>query len=109
LEPGEHEIIETGVHLQLPIGYEAQIRSRSGLAGKHAVIVLNAPGTVDETYTGEVKVILINHGKESHEIKKGDRIAQMVIKKVYETQLEEMEVMPTNESRGDAGFGSTGR
>lgn len=107
IPPGEWRAISTGIRVELPPGYEAQIRPRSGLALKYGVTVLNSPGTVDSDYRGEVKVILINHGREPFEVKKGDRIAQMVIVKVERVDIEEVEELDETE-RGEGGFGHTG-
>lgn len=107
INPTDRVIIPTGISLELPSGYEAQIRSRSGLAIKKGVVVLNSPGTIDSDYRGEIKVILINHSKDSFEIKKGDKIAQMVISKHEVANLIEV-VEINNTSRGAGGFGSTG-
>ncbi|WP_404400759.1 dUTP diphosphatase [Pelagibacterium halotolerans] len=107
LPPGGYEMVPCGFAIALPSGFEAQVRPRSGLAAKHGVTVLNAPGTIDADYRGEVKVILINHGKEPFEIRRGDRIAQMVIAAVPDTQFVEVETLEETE-RGNDGFGSTG-
>ncbi|HEY5797891.1 MAG TPA: dUTP diphosphatase [Bosea sp. (in: a-proteobacteria)] len=107
LAAGARALVPTGLALQLPEGFEAQVRPRSGLAAKHGVTVLNAPGTVDSDYRGEVKVILINHGQESFSIRRGDRIAQLVIAPV--THAITVEVARLGETgRGAGGFGSTG-
>lgn len=107
LAPGTFELIPTGVAMALPEGYEAQVRPRSGLAAKHGVTVLNSPGTIDADYRGEVKVILINHGKQPFTIEHGMRIAQLVIAPV--TQLHWVETTSLDETeRGEGGFGSTG-
>lgn len=107
LKPGARELIPTGLQMALPEGYEAQIRPRSGLAIKNGITMLNAPGTIDADYRGEVKVIAINHGEEEFVVNHGDRIAQMVIAPV--TQLPLLEVDELDETdRGDGGFGSTG-
>lgn len=104
---GEITLIPTGICLELPIGYEAQIRPRSGLALKHGISLVNSPGTIDWDYRGEIKVIIINHGTEEFSINRGDRIAQMVINKVEIPIIEIVqEVQATN--RLDEGFGSTG-
>lgn len=108
LAPGEAGMIHTGIAIELPHGYEAQVRPRSGLALKHAVTVLNTPGTIDAGYRGEVGIILINHGQEPFEINPGDRIAQMVIKPVLDVEMIEAEELG-NTSRGAGGFGSTGK
>lgn len=107
LAPGAHTLVPTGLSIALPVGFEAQIRPRSGLAAKHAVTVLNTPGTVDADYRGEVKVILINLGKEPFTITHGMRIAQMVIAPVTQVLWQETETLPDT-TRGTGGFGSTG-
>ena len=108
LAPGERRLIPTGVRIELPEGFEAQVRPRSGLALKHGVTILNAPGTIDSDYRGEIGVILINHGKTGFEIGRGDRIAQLVISPV--TTAEFVPILELNETaRGAGGFGSTGR
>lgn len=107
LAPGARELVPTGLCLQLPEGFEAQIRPRSGLAAKHGVTVLNAPGTVDCDYRGEVQVILINHGHETFAIRRGDRIAQLVIAPVTRAVLREVALLDET-ARGAGGFGSTG-
>ncbi len=104
----ERAMIPTGIYMELPEGYEAQIRPRSGLAAKFGVTVANAPGTVDADYRGEVKVILVNLSKEPFVINPGERIAQMVIAKYEKIEWEEVEELGDTE-RGDGGFGSTGR
>jgi len=107
LAPGERTLVPTGLSIQLPEGFEAQVRPRSGLAVKHGVTVLNAPGTVDSDYRGEVKVPLVNHGQATFAIGRGDRIAQMVIAPVTRAVL--IEVAALDETiRGEGGFGSTG-
>jgi len=107
LAAGARALVPTGLCLQLPEGFEAQVRPRSGLAAKHGVTVLNAPGTVDSDYRGEVKVILINHGQAPFAIRRGDRIAQLVIAPV--TRAIAVEVATLDETgRGARGFGSTG-
>lgn len=105
---GESAFIRTGIQMELPKGTEAQIRPRSGLAAKHAVTVLNSPGTIDEGYRGELKVILINHGKEDFVVEKSMRIAQMVIAPVLQVKLEQANEL-TDSERGDGGFGSSGK
>ena len=106
---GECVLIPTGIKIALPFGFEAQIRSRSGLALNYGVVVLNSPGTIDADFRGEIGVLLINHGKESFEINRGDRIAQLVFSKVEQMDFNEVEVLPEIESwRSEAGFGSTG-
>ena len=105
--PGEKEIVPTGIAISIPNGFEVQIRPRSGLAAKHNITVLNTPGTIDADYRGELKVILINLGKEIFKIEKGFRIAQMIVCPVIKAKLEEVENL--NETkRGTGGFGSTG-
>ena len=107
IEPGARELVPTGLTMELPQGYEAQVRPRSGLALKSGVTVLNSPGTIDSDYRGEIGVILINLGAEPFEITRGARIAQMVIAPVIQAQLIEVsEISET--SRGANGFGSTG-
>lgn len=108
IQPGETALIGTGIQMELPKGTEAQIRPRSGLALKHSVTVLNSPGTIDEGYRGELKVILINHGKESFTVEKEMRIAQMVIAPVLQVTLTEASNL-TNSDRGEGGFGSSGK
>lgn len=107
ITPGERCLIRTGIAIELPKGVEAQIRPRSGLALKKGITVLNTPGTIDEGYRGEVGVILINHSDEIVFIKKGDRIAQMVINKVESVKIEEVKGL-SGTDRGKGGFGSTG-
>ncbi len=107
LAPGERTLVPTGLAMALPAGYEAQVRPRSGLAARHGVTVLNTPGTIDADYRGEVKVILINLGKDPFEINRGDRIAQMVIAPVLQAAIREVDVLSDTE-RGAGGFGSTG-
>jgi dUTP pyrophosphatase len=107
LRPGQRKIISSGLFIELPAGYEAQIRPRSGLAFKHGITVLNSPGTIDADYRGEIKVLLINLGEDDFEIKNGDRIAQMIIHK-YEA-AEWVLVDDLGKSlRGEGGYGSTG-
>ena len=108
LKPGQRTLVPTGLQLALPEGWEAQIRPRSGLAAKFGLTCLNSPGTVDADYRGEVKVILINHGAEEFVIRRGERIAQMVIAPVWQAQFEEAETLDET-ARGEGGFGSTGR
>jgi dUTP pyrophosphatase len=108
LAPGERKLISTALKIELPIGYEAQIRPRSGLAFKHGITVLNSPGTIDADYRGELKVLLINLGNEAFEIKDGERIAQMVISKHEQIKWQiSTELSETN--RGEGGYGSTGK
>lgn len=108
LAPGARSLVPTGFSIALPEGYEAQIRPRSGLAAKHGITVLNAPGTIDADYRGEVKVILINHGTDPFAIRRGDRIAQMVVAPVVAVQFTQVEALDETE-RGTGGHGSTGR
>ena len=108
LQPGERRLIPTGIHIGLPQGYEAQVRPRSGLALKHGITCLNSPGTIDADYTGDVGVILINHGHEPFTINDGDRIAQMVIAKFKKAAWVEVDVLQDTE-RGDGGFEHTGK
>lgn len=108
LAPGKYAMIATGLTIALPQGYEAQVRPRSGLAAKHGVTLLNAPGTVDADYRGEVCVLLINHGDQPFSIRRGERIAQMVIAPVTHVELVPAASLSATD-RGSAGFGSTGR
>jgi dUTP pyrophosphatase len=108
LKPFERRLLPTGIAIELPEGYEAQVRPRSGLAIKHGITILNAPGTIDSDYRGEIKVILINLGNEDFVIRRGDRIAQLVVAPVVRVQWEEVEEL-TESLRGSNGFGSTGR
>ena len=107
LAPGERALVPTGLAFELPAGFEAQVRPRSGLALRHGVTVLNTPGTIDADYRGEIQVILINHGKETFSISRGDRIAQLVIAPVAAVTLEQTENLSITE-RNTGGFGSTG-
>ncbi|MHA6299714.1 dUTP diphosphatase [Devosia sp. CAU 1758] len=108
IAPGDFVMIPTGFAIALPEGYEAQVRPRSGLAAKHGVTVLNSPGTVDADYRGEVKIVLINHGKEPFVVRRGERIAQMVVARVSAVELVEVDELDATE-RGTGGHGSTGR
>jgi dUTP pyrophosphatase len=108
LSPGHRALVPTGLTIALPSGYEAQVRPRSGLASKHGVTVLNAPGTIDADYRGEIGVLLINHGDVPFTIRRGERIAQMVIASVVRAELVLAESLSATE-RGGGGFGSTGR
>ena len=105
--PGSHALIPTGIAIALPSGYEAQVRPRSGLALKHGITVLNAPGTIDADYRGEIGVILINHGKQPFAIERAIRIAQMVIAPVVTAQWQEQTQL-SETVRASGGFGSTG-
>jgi len=107
IEPGDRKLIPTGLCLELPSGYEAQIRPRSGLALKHGITILNSPGTIDSDYRGEISVLLINHGKETFDIHRGDRIAQIVFAPVIQAQLQIVSQLAATQ-RDQAGFGSTG-
>lgn len=105
---GQRLLVPTGIAIALPEHFEAQVRPRSGLAVKHGITVLNAPGTIDSDYRGEIKVPLINHGAEAFTIKRGDRIAQMVVAAVVQVKLDEVEVLDET-ARGQGGFGSSGQ
>ena len=105
--PGERKIISTGIAIALPEGYEAQIRPRSGLAIKSGITLINSPGTIDMDYRGEIKIIMINHGKKPFVVKRGDRIAQMVIQRICRVTWD-LENGLDKTSRGDGGFGHTG-
>jgi dUTP pyrophosphatase len=107
IAPGAIHAVATGIALAIPQGFEGQVRPRSGLALKHGVTVLNAPGTIDADYRGEVKVILINHGPEPFRIARGDRIAQLVVAAVAPVRFERVEAL-SGTARGTGGFGSTG-
>jgi len=107
LNPGERQLIPTGLYLEIPPGFEIQIRPRSGLALKNGITVLNSPGTVDADYRGEIKVLLINHGAAPFTINKGDRIAQMVLAKHETISWVESQELNTTE-RGTGGYGSSG-
>jgi dUTP pyrophosphatase len=108
LAPGQHVMVPTGLTMALPAGFEAQVRPRSGLAARYGVTVLNAPGTIDADYRGEIAVLLINHGSEPFVIRRGERIAQMVIASVTRAELVPATSLAATE-RGSGGFGSTGR
>lgn len=108
IAPGAVAMIPTGFSIALPLGYEAQIRPRSGLAAKHGITVLNSPGTVDSDYRGEVKVMLINHGPAPFPVRRGERIAQMVVAPVSRVLFEQVEALDATD-RGEGGHGSTGR
>jgi dUTP pyrophosphatase len=107
ISPGERTMVATGIAIALPPNYEAQVRPRSGLAVKHGVTVLNAMGTIDADYRGEIGVILINHGTKKFIIERGMRIAQIVFAKVYTVNWEEVTQLPES-TRSEGGFGSTG-
>ena len=108
LEPKTSVLIPTGLSVAFPEDYEIQIRPRSGLAAKNNISVLNTPGTIDSDYRGEIKIILFNHGKEDFIINNGDRIAQMVLVPILKMEFEEVDSLP-NTTRGQGGFGSTGK
>jgi len=108
LKCGERKIFSTGLKIEIPEGYEVQIRPRSGLAAKHGITVLNTPGTLDYQYRGIIGVILINHGNADFEVKRGERIAQMVFNKFESAELIEVEEL-SDTARGEGGFGSTGK
>lgn len=108
LAPGAFHLVPTGLYLELPEGTEAQVRPRSGLAFKHGITVLNAPGTIDADYRGEVGVLLINHGRLPFEVRDGDRIAQLVVARYVRVSFEENEELRASE-RGTGGFGHTGK
>ena len=107
LQPGMHQLIPTGLYAALPVGTELQVRPRSGLAFKHGVTVLNAPGTIDADYRGEIGVLLINHGTQPFTVENGERIAQLVLAKYERIVWSETENLPDSQ-RGTGGFGSTG-
>ncbi len=108
LRPGDVALVPAGIRIELPAGYEAQIRPRSGLAAKHGITVVNAPGTIDSDYRGEVKVILGNIGREPFEIVRGTRMAQMVIQEVLRAEIIECDEL-NETARGAGGFGHTGQ
>src|ERR1700736_2889701 len=107
LQPGVPRLVPTGLTIEVPAGYEAQVRPRSGLALKHAITLPNAPGTIDPGYRGEIRVILLNLGREPYTIHAGDRIAQMIVARYEPVEWEETEL--TDSKRGTGGFGSSGR
>ncbi len=108
LKPMERVLVPTGLYIELPVGFEAQIRPRSGLAVKHGVTVLNSPGTIDSDYRGEIKVILVNLSSEEFVVNDGERICQMVINKHEQISWEEVNLL-TDSVRGEGGFGHTGK
>ena len=108
MQPGQRALVPTGLMIAVPPGHEAQVRPRSGLALKHGVTVLNSPGTIDADYRGEVSVLLINHGDVAFTIRRGERIAQLVIAAVRQANLVAVASLPPTD-RGSGGFGSTGR
>jgi dUTP pyrophosphatase len=108
LAPGERRLVPTGIAVEIPPGHEGQVRPRSGLALRHGVGLVNAPGTIDVDYRGEVGVILVNHGQEPFSISRGDRIAQLVIAPVVRVEVREVDTLADSD-RGAGGFGSTGK
>lgn len=108
LEPGKVELIPTDISVEIPLGYEIQVRPRSGLAANHSIGILNSPGTIDSDYRGEVKIILMNFGKEDFKISKGDRIAQLIVSQVFTAKIVEVKDLNSS-SRGEGGFGHTGK
>ncbi|GIK21006.1 MAG: dUTP diphosphatase [Ignavibacterium sp.] len=108
IEPGKVELIPTNLSVEIPFGYEIQVRPRSGLAANHSIGILNSPGTIDSDYRGEVKIILMNFGKENFKISRGDRIAQIIVSKVYTAKIEEVKDLNSSH-RGEGGFGHTGK
>lgn len=107
LEPGERKLIPTGISVAIPEGFEGQIRPRSGLAIQKGIGIVNGPGTIDADYRGEIGVLLINFGKEPFSIRNGDRIAQMIISRIYRVTVEEVDDLPPTQRQG-GGFGHTG-
>jgi len=108
ISPGEIKLVPTNLSVEIPEGYEIQVRPRSGLAAKHGISIPNAPGTIDSDYRGEIKIILINLGKEDFKILRGDRIAQLVVSKVYKAEFIISEEL-VESRRGSGGFGHTGK
>jgi len=108
LDPGQRALVPTGLAVELPLGWEGQLRPRSGLALRHGVTLLNSPGTIDSDYRGEIGVILIHHGSEPFTVERGERIAQLVLAPVAEVAWEEVPELTVSE-RGSGGFGSSGR
>ena len=107
LQPGDIELIPTGISVSIPQGFELQVRPRSGLALRHGIGIVNSPGTIDSDYRGEIKIILINWGKKDYTIKRGDRIAQIILSKVAKAAIEEVSELGET-SRGEGGFGHSG-
>jgi dUTP pyrophosphatase len=107
LQPGARKLIPTGISIELPLGLEAQVRPRSGLALKHGITVLNSPGTIDADYRGEISVVLINHGEEDFMVERASRIAQLVIAPVVQLEILVVDALSTT-TRGIGGYGSTG-
>ncbi len=108
LAPGERRLVPTGLALEIPPGHEGQVRPRSGLAVRHGIALVNAPGTIDADYRGEVQVVLVNHGHAPVAFARGDRVAQLVVAPVTRVELEVVDAL-SDTSRGSGGFGSTGR
>ena len=108
LQPGKVELIPTNISIEIPLGYEIQVRPRSGLAANHSIGILNSPGTIDSDYRGEVKIIVMNFGKEDFIISRGDRIAQLIVSKVYTAKIVEVKDLNTS-NRGEGGIGHTGK
>jgi len=110
IEPGQTARVPTGLRIALPPGHEGQVRPRSGLAARHGITVLNAPGTIDEDYRGEIQVLLVNHGTEAFTIEPGDRIAQLIVAPVTQVEIEAIDDEDAlgGTERGQGGFGSTG-
>ncbi len=108
IQPGRIALVPTGIAMAIPRGFEGQIRPRSGLATKHGISLINAPGTVDSDFRGEMRCSLINLGPEPYTVRRGDRIAQMIIAPVFQARFEEVEELPETE-RGEGGWGSTGK
>jgi dUTP pyrophosphatase len=108
LRPGQIELVPTNISVEIPQGYEIQVRPRSGLAIKHGIGILNSPGTIDSDYRGEIRIILINMSKEDFSISSGDRIAQLVLSKVYLAEMKMSDEL-NDSKRGDGGFGHTGK
>jgi len=108
LKPKEMELIPTNLSVEIPMGFELQVRPRSGLAAKHGIGILNSPGTIDSDYRGEIKIIIIHLGKDEFIIQPGDRIAQLVVSKIYRAKMEEVEELNMS-VREDGGFGHTGK
>ena len=107
LNPGDIKLVPTGISISLPVGYEAQVRPRSGLALKHGIGLVNSPGTIDSDYRGEIGIIMVNFGREEYIIRRGDRIAQMVIARIYHARILEVDDLDST-VRGDGGFGHSG-
>jgi dUTP pyrophosphatase len=108
LAPGQRQVIPTGLAIALPKGYEGQVRPRSGLALRHGIGIVNSPGTIDADYRGEIRVVLVNLGQEPYEVRPLDRIAQLVVAPVARVELQEVAALDET-TRGDGGYGSTGR